>query len=719
MISLRKKTSIRFSPVSSEMPSQSAVILESNGQVSIHAGWYLIRIPFSEKISDPHIILNLGCGFEDTYKYPINCINSRILDSVVALPSNIKKIRLTYNGETVPDIHTRLIPITRMEAFFRVGIHLYRLNKLRGISTTQILGEKIHQIKKAGILNIFKNIDEFYDYSDTSRPIGYHQWIEKNEDYSPYYTETSAIPCPNQPPKTILAYTCLTKNADIRRTIASLKKQVFQEWQLLIICENSVSQFPENDLSPELPDPRIKVIDSSTENALPKIMECFAQQKCDYVMQLYAGDTLSPMAFYFFVEVTHQHKGAILCYCDSDTIDKKGERIRPHFRPQWNRELFYSQNYISNCGIMRSDALEIGKNNLSIDDFTLEKTALKAIESGSEDKIIHIPKVLYHKNYLNTEKEIHSSLSRKNIIHAHCKRMGRDCRVETGLLKNTLKIIYPLPKNPPTVTLIIPTCDGLAILKKCIYSILSLTRYPCYKIIIVDNNSRDPKTHAYFEEITFHPAIRVIKYTRPFNFATINNFAVHQTESEFICLLNNDIEVFSEKWLEEMVRSGCRDEIGCVGAKLLYSNGKIQHAGIICGLGNVAGHAHRYFHQNHPGYFGRLQSAQYYSAITAACMLVRKSVYLGVGGMTETLAVAYNDVDFCLKLSKAGYKIVYTPYAALYHHESLSRGPEDTPEKKERYQREVSYMWATWKHELENDPCYSPNLSRLREDFSL
>ena len=364
------------------MPSQSAVILESNGQVSIHAGWYLIRIPFSEKISDPHIILNLGCGFEDSYKYPINCINSRILDSVVALPGNIKKIRLTYNGETVPDIRILLIPITRMEAFFQVGIHLYRLNKLRGISTAQILGEKLHQIKKAGSLNIFKNLDEFYDYSDTSRPIGYHQWIEKNERYGPYYNQTSATPCPDQPSKTILAYICLTKPADIRRTIASLQEQVYQKWQLVILYKNPGSTPDDHLPRTELQDPRIKIFDFSTENALPKIMDCFARQKCDYVMQLDAGDTLSPMAFYFFVEASQQHKDAILCYCDSDTIDKKGERIRPHFRPQWNRELFYSQNYLSNCGIMRADVPGIDKDNLNLDDFTLEKNRF----AGNRDR---------------------------------------------------------------------------------------------------------------------------------------------------------------------------------------------------------------------------------------------------------------------------------------------------------------------------------------------
>ena len=186
-----------------------------------------------------------------------------------------------------------------------------------------------------------------------------------------------------------------------------------------------------------------------------------------------------------------------------------------------------------------------------------------------------------------------------------------------------------------------------------------------------------------------------------------------------ICLLNNDIEISAGDWLLEMVRYGCQPHVGCVGAKLLYGNNTVQHAGVICGLGNVAGHAHRYLPKDDSGYYGRLQSAQYYSAVTAACLLVRKDVWGEVGGMNEELAVAYNDIDFCLRVKEAGYKNIYTPYVELYHHESISRGSEDSPEKLERYQAEVDYMWQHWSEQLRYDDCYNPNLSKLREDFSL
>ena len=269
------------------------------------------------------------------------------------------------------------------------------------------------------------------------------------------------------------------------------------------------------------------------------------------------------------------------------------------------------------------------------------------------------------------------------------------------------------------MTLVIPTRDQVAILKKCIESIFQKTSYPAYNIIIVNNGSTDSDTFAYFEHIRQLRRVKILDYDYLFNFAAINNFAVSKADGDIIGLLNNDIEVISPEWLYEMVSYVNQERVGCVGAKLLYSNGSIQHAGVICGFGNVAGHAHRYLKRDEPGYFGRLQSSQYFSAVTAACLLVRQKVWDEVGGMNEQLGVAYNDVDFCLRVKKAGYKNVYTPYAELYHHESLSRGFENTPEKRARYQQEVSYMWKTWQNELENDEYYNPNLSRVREDFSL
>ncbi|MEZ5479920.1 MAG: glycosyltransferase [Thiolinea sp.] len=230
----------------------------------------------------------------------------------------------------------------------------------------------------------------------------------------------------------------------------------------------------------------------------------------------------------------------------------------------------------------------------------------------------------------------------------------------------------------------------------------------------------EPETLAWFEQIVQDKRVRIIPYDQPFNYSAINNYGVQHARGSVIGLINNDVEVISPGWLTEMTAHACRPEIGCVGAKLYYSNGQIQHAGVVLGLGDVAGHAHRFFARDAEGYHGRLKLAQNYSAVTGACLLVRREIYEQVGGLdAENLAVAYNDVDFCLRVREAGYRNLWTPYAELYHHESISRGKDDTPAKRVRYEQEVAYMKSRWGRELENDPYYNPNLSRKREDFSL
>jgi len=225
---------------------------------------------------------------------------------------------------------------------------------------------------------------------------------------------------------------------------------------------------------------------------------------------------------------------------------------------------------------------------------------------------------------------------------------------------------------------------------------------------------------AWFDDIRKDSRVRVLRYGHPFNFSAINNFGVRQARGEIIGLVNNDIEVISEDWLTEMVSHACRPEIGCVGAKLYYDNDTIQHAGVIVGLGGVAGHSHKYFPKEAPGYFYRLQLIQNLSAVTAACLLVRKEIFEAVGGLNENdLKVAFNDVDFCLKVQAAGYRNLWTPYAELYHHESISRGAEDTPAKQARFASEIAYMKRTWPEQLQSDPAYSVNLTKDREDFSL
>ena len=250
--------------------------------------------------------------------------------------------------------------------------------------------------------------------------------------------------------------------------------------------------------------------------------------------------------------------------------------------------------------------------------------------------------------------------------------------------------------------------------------ILEKTTYAPYEIIIVDNGSVENETLAYFEQLKAHKNVRILRYDKPFNYSAINNFAVSKAKGSIIGLINNDIEVISPDWLTEMVSWAAQEDVGCVGAKLYYANNTIQHAGVILGIGGVANHAHLGLPRHSPGYFGRAVVLSNYSAVTGACLVVRKSVFKQVGGLdAKNLAVAFNDVDFSLKVRNAGYLNVSTPYAELYHLESASRGADEDGKKRERFVREVNYMMRKWRDELINDPYYSPSLTRTRGDFSL
>ncbi len=292
--------------------------------------------------------------------------------------------------------------------------------------------------------------------------------------------------------------------------------------------------------------------------------------------------------------------------------------------------------------------------------------------------------------------------------------------VEPGLLPNTYRIRWPVPKNQPLVSLLIPTRDGCEILKRCVDSILEKTSYKNYEILILNNQSRRPETLNYLNTVARDKRISVHNWDYPFNYSAINNFGASKAVGAILGLLNNDVEVISPGWLDEMVSHACREDIGCVGAKLYYPNDTVQHAGVVLGIGGVAGHAHKYFDRNEPGYFSRLMVVQNISAVTGACLVVRKSLFEQVGGLDEEhLSVAFNDVDLCLKIREAGFRNLWTPFAELYHYESLTRGANDSNKKRARARREAEYMRKRWGSALDTDPAYNPNLTLVHEDFSL
>lgn len=412
-----------------------------------------------------------------------------------------------------------------------------------------------------------------------------------------------------------------------------------------------------------------------------------------YFLFLTTDDRLAPGAVQKILSELQNTDAGIL-YTDEDRLSG-GKRERPEFKPSWNPEYFFESNYTGRSVIFASRYV----NHLDLEHFqpslqSIGDILCKAVSENDAIQIEHIPSICLHRY---PEKATYR-------FQPPAQEAPRYLAIE----------------DQPAVDILIPTRDKLDILEPCVRSILEKSTYPDYRVSILDNDSQEPETLRYFAEIEKHSRVRVLKYPYPFNYSAINNFGASQSDSEILVLLNNDIEVISPDWLEALVCQAVRPNIGCVGAKLYYPNGWIQHAGVILGVGDVAGHSHRFYPGESRGYMNRLVTTQRVSAVTAACLAIRREVWEQVDGLDENnLSIAYNDVDLCLRVKEAGYHNIWTPQAELIHHESISRGHDDTPEKKRRYLKEVKYMKKRWKEQLDMDPFYHPALSHNKEDFSL
>ena len=439
-----------------------------------------------------------------------------------------------------------------------------------------------------------------------------------------------------------------------------------------------------------------------------------------YVLRLNAMDRLPTHALLWLADAAQHHPNARVIYADEDEQDAQGQRHRPHFKCDWNPDLHLSQDAIGHCCALRADDVLRIRNTPQLDQVPWGDWVFALRPPVSASDVVHLSDVLLHGEpeapASDTDQRPAATLRRDWLM-----AQGNPAEVLPGLAQGQYRIKPALPAPPPPVSLLIPTRDRLNLLEPCVRSILTRTTYPHYEILILDNGSIEPATLQFFQTLcNTEPRVRVIRDDRPFNFSALNNRGVAEARGTMIGLVNNDIEVISPDWLDEMVRHACRPDIGCVGAKLYYEDDTIQHGGVIMGLGGLAGHAHKHADRATPGYRRRLWVTQNLSAVTAACLLVRKAVYEQVGGLNEeALTVAFNDVDFCLRVQAAGYRNLWTPYAELYHHESRSRGQEDTPAKPARFMAEVRFMQQQWPAQIAHDPCYSPHLSRTREDFSL
>ncbi len=498
----------------------------------------------------------------------------------------------------------------------------------------------------------------------------------------------------------------------LERGLDSVLSQVYPHWELCVCGDPRARGVLDRY---ERLDERIKVAYLEGETGVSGALNAtHSAARGEFVGLLEGGDELAPDALFEVVKLLQEHPEAELIYSDVDEIDEKGNRSNPHFKPDWSPDLLLTGDYISHLSVYRRNLLEeTGGFREGFDqDYDL---VLRATERTGE--IHHIPKVLYHRRASlpgspNGDKSRGRESARRALSDA-LERRGLEGSVEDGYLPASFRVRLKI-KGEPKVSVIIPTRDNVAFLRRCLESIERLTTYCNCELLIIDNNSRYQETLEYFDSIPH----RVIPFREPFNYSRINNFAVSHAEGEYVLLLNDDTEVISGGWLEAMLEHAQRPEVGVVGARLLYPDGRIQHAGVIVGVGSpwepgVAMHSHHFYASDSPGYAGALMTTTNYSAVTAACMLLRKSLFDEVGGLPENLPVQFNDVDLCLRIRERGYFIVYTPYAELYHHESVSRGHFSVDRTENLYMRE------RWGEVMDKDPYYNPNFSRGYGDFNL
>lgn len=458
---------------------------------------------------------------------------------------------------------------------------------------------------------------------------------------------------------------------------------------------------------------------------------CIEMSTGDYISLFDHDDLLHPSALFNVMEaITSQ--GADFIYTDENTFhNTPSDAYHPHFKPDFSPDTLRSYNYICHFTSFSRELLEkVGMFRSEFDGSQDYDMILRLTEQAQ--KIVHIPKILYywrcHKSSVASDisAKPYTLVAAKKALDEHLERMGLPGKSEDTRIPSVYKINYDI-QGEPLVSIIIANKDYISDLDKCITSIVEKSTYKNYEIIVVENNSTDPQTFKYYDEIVQkHPQVKVIYWEgQGFNYSKINNYGFESAKGEHIILLNNDIEILTPDWIEQMLMFSQRKDVGAVGAMLYYPDDTIQHAGVIIGIGAdpemaVAGHSHKYFKRGEYGYASRLCLAQNLSAVTAACVMIRSEVYKEVGGLDESFAVAFNDVDLCLKIRQAGYLIVWTPFAEAYHYESKSRGLETTPEKVERFNGEINNFLRKWRGVRDaGDPYYNPNLTLEREDFGI
>ena len=513
----------------------------------------------------------------------------------------------------------------------------------------------------------------------------------------------------------------------LRQMIESLIVQTYSNWELCIVNASPDNEEMQKVLAEySAGDSRVRFCNLKENLGIAEnTNRAFAMTKGEFVGLLDHDDLLAPNALYEIVKILQDHPQADALYTDEDKVTTElDEHFQPHLKPDFNLDLLRSNNYICHFFVVRKSVVEkAGGFRKEFDGAQDYDFIFRCTEKAEE--VLHVPEILYHwrthkaSTADNPASKMYAFEAGKRAIEAHLERTGTKGEVSHTQDLGFYRVKYPV-QGKPLVSVIIPNKDEKETLQTCLEMLEKNTGYQNLEIIIVENNSTTDEIFRYYKELSGNQRVHLLRWGKEFNYSAINNFAVAHAKGEYLLFLNNDVKSINSGWLEEMLGVCQRPEVGGVGAKLIYPDNTIQHAGCVIGMGGIAGHMFVDMPADRTGYLHKASILQDMSAVTAACLLMKKEVFEQAGGFTEELAVAFNDVDLCLKVRKNGYLIVYDPYAKLYHMESKTRGAEDSKEKVRRFQTEIEYMRCHWIDILKNgDPCYNKNLSLTKWNYSL
>ena len=565
-----------------------------------------------------------------------------------------------------------------------------------------------------------QGIDNDYDYGewwDLTKPAEEELEAQKGETF------------PLMPKFSIVIPVYKTPEKYLREMIDSVRKQTYKNWELCIADGSPAGQSVERVLRKYAKeDERIQYeVLGENRGISGNTNAAMEMASGDFIVLADHDDIMAPNALYECVRTVNENPGCDVIYTDEDKLDMDGGSLfDPHFKPDFNIDLLRSVNYICHLFVVNHDLVDaVGGFRHEFDGAQDYDFIFRCTEAAR--KIYHIPKVLYHwrchqdSTASNPESKLYAFTAGSRAIMAHYERMGiRAEKVEKGVDYGIYHTKFVIGGNP-LVSVIIPNKDHTQDLDNCIRPMLTRGTYQNLEFVVVENNSTDTKTFEYYEKIQKEfPNVHVVRWEKEFNYSAINNFGVTFAKGEYLLFMNNDIVQIADDFVEEMLGFCQREDVGITGARLLYEDDTIQHAGVVVGFGGIAGHTFIGLHKAENSYFHRAMCAQDYSAVTAACMMSKKSVFEQAGGFSEELAVAFNDIDYCMKVRKLGKLVVYAPYAVLHHYESKSRGLEDTPEKVARFNREIAIFAKKWPEILaDGDPYYNPNLTLRKSNFAL